>query len=368
MSVYRPKDSPYYKYDFRRNRIRFHKSTRKTSEVEAKKVEREAKKQAVAEGPKGRKRILLLRDACARYIEEHAIHIASAKTIGFQTEALVAGIGERVEFSKLGDADISEYIAKRRAKVSDSTVNREVSCLRAIWRRARDQWAIEVGKEPNWRAHRLKEPQERRRYLTEEEKTDLLAKIRPDYRALVVFALLTGARVSSVRHLKWDDVNYATREIRLAKVKGGGSQVLPLTDALITLLANERGHHHEHVFTYENNRRRKDHPKGERRPFSLNGWRKAWKAALKAASIENCRFHDLRHTAATEMLRATGNIATVQRVLGHSSITTTQRYAHVLLEDQRAALESLSLPKSKNESQTHPESHSSDEPTSKKRA
>jgi len=64
--------------------------------------------------------------------------------------------------------------------------------------------------------------------------------------------------------------------------------------------------------------------------------------ALTAAGIVDFRFHDLRHTFATRMLRQTGNIKLVSRLLGHSSIETTARYAHVLVDDMRAALEDFS--------------------------
>ena len=58
---------------------------------------------------------------------------------------------------------------------------------------------------------------------------------------------------------------------------------------------------------------------------SLN---RIWKKTLEKAKIENLRFHDLRHTAATRMVEATGNIVAVSRILGHTNIFTTMRYAH----------------------------------------
>ena len=62
--------------------------------------------------------------------------------------------------------------------------------------------------------------------------------------------------------------------------------------------------------------------------------------AEKAAGLRgsDLRLHDLRHTAATRTLRATGNLAMAQRQLGHARIETTSRYAHVLDDDLRAGL------------------------------
>lgn len=70
---------------------------------------------------------------------------------------------------------------------------------------------------------------------------------------------------------------------------------------------------------------------------SLN---RIWRKTLEKAKIENLRFHDLRHTAATRMVERCGNIVAVSKILGHANISTTMRYCHPdkSLED---ALESL---------------------------
>ena len=58
------------------------------------------------------------------------------------------------------------------------------------------------------------------------------------------------------------------------------------------------------------------------------GIRRFWYAVRKAANVEHIRFHDLRHTAASEMLRRGFLLREVQYVLGHSSARMTERYAH----------------------------------------
>ena len=70
--------------------------------------------------------------------------------------------------------------------------------------------------------------------------------------------------------------------------------------------------------------------------------------ALTAAEIENFRFHDLRHTRGTRILRQTGNLAAAQKALAHKNIRTTLRYAHAFDDDVRKALEA-------SESRTIPE-------------
>ena len=55
--------------------------------------------------------------------------------------------------------------------------------------------------------------------------------------------------------------------------------------------------------------------------------------------VDDFRFHDLRHTAATRLLRATGNLKVTQQYLGHADIGMTARYAHATTADVRDAVE-----------------------------
>ena len=67
--------------------------------------------------------------------------------------------------------------------------------------------------------------------------------------------------------------------------------------------------------------------------------RKPWAAALAAAKVNGFRLHDLRHTRGTRIVRATGSLAAAKEALKHKRIETTLRYAHVLDDDVRNALE-----------------------------
>jgi integrase len=77
------------------------------------------------------------------------------------------------------------------------------------------------------------------------------------------------------------------------------------------------------------------------RVFDFVNQRKEWEAAVKAAGLEDFRFHDLRHTAATWAGLHGGDIAAIQRMLGHSRIETTMRYRHVLREDVKRTVARL---------------------------
>jgi len=70
--------------------------------------------------------------------------------------------------------------------------------------------------------------------------------------------------------------------------------------------------------------------------------KKGFKAACRRAGIKGLRFHDLRHTFATRLVEKGADIETVRDLLGHYSITVTQRYTHSNEDRKRKAVELLS--------------------------
>ena len=195
---------------------------------------------------------------------------------------------------------------------------------------------------PDWRELMLREPAGRTRELKPDEEARLFRHLRADMVPLVRFCLMTGVRKMNAIGLTWSNVGFEYREMTFrtkSKRPGGDHHVVPITQAILVLLAGERGHHLIYVFTYKCQRSHGKRRKGERYPFSESGWTRHWRAALKAAGIEDFRFHDTRHMAATRTLRASNNLKVVQELLGHADITTTARYAHATNDDVRQAME-----------------------------
>ena len=69
--------------------------------------------------------------------------------------------------------------------------------------------------------------------------------------------------------------------------------------------------------------------------------RKAWHRAMRAAEIEDFRFHDLRHTFASHFLMRTGDLKALQEILGHADIKTTMRYAHLAKGHKQKAMNQM---------------------------
>lgn len=341
MSLYKRPGSQVWHYEFVLGGVRFRGSTRETSRSRAERVEQSARA-AAANAPAGPTAPdPTLNKLFGRYEAEHLNRLPSAKQTGSKLAMLVEGLGENTLVSLLNDQVIAEYVAKRRGVVCDQTVNRDLTTLRAVLRRAADLWSVPEPK-IKWASHRLTEPEERSRHLSADEQRRLFAALRPDFHPMVRFALATGVRAQNALQLTWSQVDFDARQLEMrtkSKRPGGSIRTVPLTDSLVALLANESGKHPTRVFTYLPEKKRGLRRAGEPCPFSIGGWAAAWRKALKDAGISDFRFHDLRHTTGTRVLRATGNLKAVKEVLGHRDIKSTMRYAHLDTADIRRAME-----------------------------
>ena len=190
---------------------------------------------------------------------------------------------------------------------------------------------------PNWKTLRLKTPSRPPRELSFEEETQLLPAMRDDVRDAVDFLLKSGWRRAEVLNLCWSDCNLTTRTA-ITRIKGGEVVSRPLTDALVAIIKRQPKVCPQ-VFTYECQKSRDKRRKGQRYPLTPTALRKPFKDAKDKAGVDGFRIHDLRHTRGTRIVRQTGSLAAAKEALKHRSINTTLRYAHVLDEDTRRALD-----------------------------
>ncbi|HET9511825.1 MAG TPA: site-specific integrase [Sphingomonas sp.] len=353
MSVYKPKNSPYYHFDFIWKGRRFHGSTGAKTKRSAQVVE-DAERAKARSGGNTRPPITL-DEACGLY-QDRAEELPSWSTTRYILAALIAGLGKDILLSEITQRDLLRLVARRRDDRTNATVNREIEVWRAVWR-----WAVkaryDAGEMPDWGALMLKVPAKPPRELSVTEEGKLFEQIRPDLYDFCEFALKTGWRKSEVIGLRWSDLDLAARTAA-TKIKGGDIVRRPLTQDMLVIIANQPKVG-PFVFTYaavrtkpefvdKRGRLQPARKRGDRYPMSITVLRKPWAAALKAAEVDGFRFHDLRHTRGTRILRATGNLKAAQRALAHKSIKTTLRYAHATDDDVRQALDA-------SESRTIPE-------------
>lgn len=215
----------------------------------------------------------------------------------------------------LTNGDLARSTAARRAEgIADSTINRQLQSLgRALRYMLRIHGAVMP--ELDLRGVMAREPEERMRELTIAEQKRLFTALRLDLHPLVSFALMTGARLSTILGLRWSDTDHDAGRM-LFLLKGGLSHRFPISPDIRALLSAQRRAElpadRPYVFTYLDHSSK---AKVRRRIIQNSHVFDDFRAALVAAGIEDFRFHDLRHTFATRLLRRTGNIKLVSQLL-----------------------------------------------------
>jgi integrase len=215
--------------------------------------------------------------------------------------------------------------------ISGASVNRELHFLRAVVNRARKVWKADVA-EINWTLHRLQESAGVERFLTPDEADTLLDSAAPHLRPVIITSLYTGLRLRNVIDLDWSEVDMPRRmlTVRIGKkrVPGGAPHSIPIAGPLLATLGTLGPKDAGPVFTFEGK--------------PVTSMRTAFRAACRRAGIHNFRWHDMRHTAASWMIDRGIGLDLVQKILGHSDIRLTLRYAHRNQDAQRKAVEAIS--------------------------
>ena len=203
-----------------------------------------------------------------------------------------------------------------------ATVNRYLAALRCLLRAARDEWQW-IDSMPKIRL--LPGEVERDRWLTREQASRLISLCPPHLAALVRFALATGCRASEITGLEWNRVDLERRTAWLNQTKNGTPRGVPLNRDAVAVLESVRENHRRYCFTYRG------------KPIGWEVTNSAWKTALKAAEIEDFRFHDLRHTWASWHRQAGTSCDELKDLGGWKSRVMVDRYAKYATEHLTAA-------------------------------
>ncbi|MCC2651648.1 MAG: integrase [Microvirga sp.] len=174
----------------------------------------------------------------------------------------------------------------------------------------------------------------RHRYLTADELVRLTKALaqHPDKQAGNIFwlLLLTGARRGEVQSMRWDDLDLTagvwTKPSSLTKQRA--LHRVPLSAPARQLLAELEAERDGTEFVF-----------GGRFGAHRVELKAAWTTLCKSARISNLRIHDLRHSFASQLVGAGFSLPVIGGLLGHSTPTTTHRYAHLADDPLRQATE-----------------------------
>lgn len=235
--------------------------------------------------------------------------------------AAVLRFGEHRLLSMLSGDDVAAWRDELAAKVSRATVNRHLAVLRSALRLAADRGYTH--RDP-MRGIRLEpESNARNRICSPSEYAALRDAADPEMRILVVIGYWCGMRLGEIVGLTWAQLDLRAGEIRLAggDTKEGDRKTVPLPREAIADLATIPRQLSGKVFA------------GTMRTYS-----RRFGSLVIVVGADGLRFHDLRHTAVTNMRRAGVDLVTIMRITGHKTLAMLQRYNVVTDDDLREAM------------------------------
>ncbi|MGA2859104.1 MAG: tyrosine-type recombinase/integrase [Candidatus Sulfotelmatobacter sp.] len=237
-----------------------------------------------------------------------------------------------VPANQLDSRLLARYIDERREEdASNATINRELACLKRMYRLAYFSTPPRVASVPDF--PHLKETNVRQGFVTPAQYRKLVAHCHHLWlQAMLETAYNYGWRVSELLNLRVDQVDLVSRTIRLepgTTKNREGREVTIESGRLLELLRQcvEGKRPEDHVFT-----------RGDK---AIRDFRKLWKNLCTAAEVPGLLFHDLRRTAARNLRAAGVPEEIIMRIAGWKTSSVFKRYAIVDRTDVRAALQQL---------------------------
>ncbi|MCL2010481.1 MAG: site-specific integrase [Synergistaceae bacterium] len=258
-----------------------------------------------------------------------------------------------------------------------ATINRLVTSLKAAINWGVDRELIELNPLTRLKPLQEHDSEEKVRYLSDDEKKRLMAALDErearlragrerhndwliergkeslpsldggfaDYlKPLVLMALNTGIRQGALFALKWEDADFDAKTItlRAANAKTGKIQRLPMNKTVADVLTAWRQQ------SANTSPAALIFPSQKKKDATLVGVKRSWEGILKAANIEDFRWHDMRHDFASQLVMSGVDLNVVRELLGHSDMKMTLRYAHLAPESKLRAVELLDVEKLKS--------------------
>lgn len=376
MSVYKPKGSRIWQFDFVIDKVRYYGTTGVLNRRAAEEVERKKRVEA-ATGKYGQVAETPLDAAIGRYWEEKGKYRGDKDDVERRLDMLLKLFGKTSRLKEIGQTEVAAAIEQRSGMtfkkgkdrvgkdgkvipakeypISDSTVNRDViETLRPVLKRAKTHWTptgtMHGLPEIDWRELRLTEPRALSRLYSAPERAGWLNKVQTwgdDLDVPLDLMLTNGLRFNEVfmplDAPQLDDMDAPTLRLQ----KGRKRDVIlyvPIRVDHAQRLAARIGQARAYNLLHPADPL--THPwfyaQGKKLvPYTYSQMEYRLSKSADDAGIEGGRrIHGARHHAGSTVLKRTkGNLKAVQSMLGHASISSSQRYAHVLIDDLRAAIE-----------------------------
>lgn len=248
----------------------------------------------------------------------HGINLRAGHNTYQRLKNLCAALGNPVAENFTGEM-FADYRSRRLALgISPNNLNREQSYLRAVFNEL-ERLGMWKGKNPLAKVRQMKVAERELSFLNIDQIKRLLDSLNGDALLIAQICLATGARWSEAEGLRVSQVRDG--QVHFTGTKSGKNRSVPIDDPLIAAL----NRHH--------NQRNEKNEVNQGRMFKYSYG--AFREGVEKAGQELPRgqlTHVLRHTFASHFIMNGGSILVLQKILGHSSLTMTMRYAHLAPE------------------------------------
>jgi integrase len=361
----------WFEFTFAGARVR--ESSKSTSKAACQRMERERRRE-IELGVRGMEKIAspkLFSEAARDYLLDREPHWSPKTQIMHANSLrhLEPHFGKLLLF-EIKPEDISRYQrARGKEKASGRTVNIEIALVRLVLRKAKLWGRIVDEVKP------LRERKDTGRELSDDEIQRLLsackASVSRGLYPAVLTSIHTGLRSQELRLLRWHQVDLLEGTITVGKSKtqGGEGRLVYLSALATQALQNWRSQFPNVQLTDAVFPREAYGLKGKKGTFGgavvpyktfpdqpVSSFKSAWETSRKAAGVE-CRWHDLRHSAASRITAGGATDQTLQALLGWMSPKMIERYSHVRAEAKRRAVAVFDVVSSDSDSpQNRPQS------------
>jgi site-specific recombinase XerD len=216
-----------------------------------------------------------------------------------------------------------DYLIAKRLK--PKTINCHLNSIRQFYHYLREDEHMQVPN-PIRKSHTLRMPKPLPRHLKDEQVDSFFKTVKgPRDHAMFMLMLRCGLRVEEVANLTLKVIDFKRRRLLIEDGKGAKDRIVYMSNdailALVTYLKARPSTRGKKVFLVE-----KGPFRGQ--SISIRGIQKHMEYYARKAGLRvSC--HHLRHTMATQLLNADAELVSIQDLLGHNSIKTTQRYCRV---------------------------------------
>jgi integrase len=347
MALYKRGGVWWYEFEFNSERIR--RSSQTTNKRVAEQVEAAYRTQ-LAKGEVGietRKPVPTLREFGPRFEQEIEIHCAEKpNTVEFYRRKLKILLANdtlaRMRLNRIEEAAIEAYTqargrtsSRRNQLFAPGSINRELATLRRLLRLAHE-WKL-IQRIP--RVRLLRGEKNREFVMSHQQEKNYLSVCPPLLCDIATLLVDTGLRLGEALSLAWPQVHlnpangakFGYLTVLSGKAKSRKSRNVPLSERVVTILKQQLPVESGLVF------KRKDG--SPLRNSDLGHMHASVRALLKLPA--DCVLHSLRHTFGTRLGEAGADAFTIMRLMGHSTVTVSQRYVHPSREAVELAFERM---------------------------